>query len=309
MRLAAACALALVVRARTSAAEPRVVLVETDVPVPALGAQVELHSGGSVAVTRITNAGGPLAAKARTLLDAHDATLVVWVEAGATVPEAQRVYVVYVAGPWPDRALIELVRVDAATPPNELARIVALKIIGRLDTVLAPQTRRHDAAWRVAIGADVVTGGDRAPAAGPSLSIERRWRPRDLQFSAVVTARTLLASGIEAPRSTVSANDAGLGVAGGLGRGRWFVRAGASATVMWATATSSDGRRGSAVVAIPAVELGVGGRLHLATAEVGLMLGVEHALIRQRFLVDDMVAGDLGRARVMARVSIALPML
>lgn len=315
-----ACLCLLVTQA---AAEPRVVIVETPaVGLATLGAQVQLHGGRAIEIETVAEQPGiAIAGRARELVATRDATLVVWVETVETAPPdapQQRAYVVYVAGPWADRALIELVRVDASVPESELSRTIALKIVGLLDTALAPKPLgtalgvparelRADG-WRVAVGADVIASGDRSPAAGPSLTVEHRANVLALQVAGVLTLRTLLAGSIEQGNATVSIDDAGAVLAVEAGFAHWFARAGGGVTVLHATATTSDGDRGSATVTVPTAELGVGARLRLSSTELALLVGVDHAVIRQRFLVDDMVITDLGRIRAFGRVYISVPL-
>src|SRR5688572_28487705 len=113
-------ALVLTIVSSIAVADSRVVIIETDaLALPSLGTRIALHGAGTVDVRTLRDADpATLTARAPRILAEQDATLVVWVQAAT-----ERVYVVYVAGKWPDRALIELVRVDAATPASEVERL------------------------------------------------------------------------------------------------------------------------------------------------------------------------------------------
>ena len=302
---------AVVAVAATAAhAEPRVLIVETDaLALPALATRIALHVHADVRTARDADR-ATLHARAPQLLAEHAATLVVWID---TAPNG---YVVYVAGRWPDRALIELVRVDATTSSTEIERLVSLKIAGLLDAALSPQpaavTLGAPAAtprdrWWFALGADAALGtADRAVSAGPSIAGELRW-PGTWTLSARVAARVLWAGALERPRSTTSIDEYGLAARVELARGPWFAGTGLVGSLFAATASTSDGRRGSGYELVPTAELVVGVRLPVSASELVLSLGVEHAMIRQRFLVDGAVVGDLGRDRAVLRLAFALP--
>lgn len=111
---------AAILASRAAGAEPRVLIVETrDAPsLPGLAGQVQLHAGRAVAVTTTRapdeDALG-FAARAPQLVDEHDATIVVWVASIRGTGATERTFLVYAAGKWPGRAMIELVRLDAQT--------------------------------------------------------------------------------------------------------------------------------------------------------------------------------------------------
>lgn len=303
-------------------AEPRVVIVERpDVALPGLAVKVGLHGRERITLTTIAAPadGSPVATHASDIVVSHDATLVVWVEVAPITTEHRRTYIVYVAGRWPDRALIELVRVDAATPASELERIIALKVVGLLDFVLVP---RHTATalgvpsssllrvdqWRFGLGADaMMSTGDRGLAAGPALFVERRWRG-DWDVSVHAAARMLLAGTISQDIGVVSIDELGMATGIEVARSSVFAHAGLSGSLLRATAAAADGRRGSVVVAVPSIEVGVGLRVPMSGSELVLMVGFDHALIQQRFLVDGAVIADLGRERAIARLAVSLPL-
>src|SRR5688572_7044175 len=109
MRWALAAAM-IVAHATSAAADPAIVLVETrgTPALPALQSQVELHvSGRAPVVTRSARDADPLtyAEPAAELVAAGEAAIVIWI---APVDGG---FLVFAAGPWPGRALIELVRV------------------------------------------------------------------------------------------------------------------------------------------------------------------------------------------------------
>ena len=304
-----------------AAAQPRVVLVETrgGPALPALAAQLGVHAGG-VTIVRVDAEPLPLpeaAAQADALLAEHDAALVLWIGTVSSATGATTV-VVSAAGPRRDRALIELIRIDAAVPASELERTIALKVAGLLDAALSPRpaanalgaSPRIAARWRLALGAEAVAGGDRSLAAGPSLTGGRRWVHARWTIDAELAARWLVSGTIEGDGARVDVDEVAVLAGGSLGhtvgRTRVFAAARVGAALALADGASADGRTGSASVVIPVVALGVGVAVPLSASELVLGAGVQRALIRQRFLVDDTVAADLGTSGLTILAALAV---
>ena len=288
-----------------AAADSRVLLVETPA-LPSLGTRIVLHGAGDVDVRTIAASDLPAAAPA--LLAEHDAVLVLWVDA-----QQDRVFVVYAAGRSPDRAVIELVRIGADTPPSEIERIVSLKIIGLLDAVLAPEPvatvlgvpAASVNRWRLGVGITAAAGtADRALAIGPMLIAERRWDA----IAIGATARMLLANTVDDRIATTAIDEYGLAAGAELARGPAFATAGFAGTLLRARAATIDGRRGNATEIVPLLRAGVGVRLPLSAAQLVVGVDVEYSVIHQRFLVDGTVVADLGRVRGVASVAVSLPL-
>src|SRR6185295_20200877 len=143
---------------RLAAADPRIVLVETrGAPeLPALASQIELQAGRRVTVHAVSARQlDPMtyAEQASQLVAAGEASIVVWIAA------VDRGYLVFAAGGWPGRALIELVRVDAELGAAEIERTIALKIAGLLDA--APRAPIAAAVHAEPAGAPGVRAPDR----------------------------------------------------------------------------------------------------------------------------------------------------
>src|SRR5206468_486081 len=75
------------------------------------------------------------AGRAAAIVEGQD-RIVIW------IARAGDGYLVFAAGPWPDRALIELVRVDASIDATELERTLALKIAGLVDALEVLRTAK-----------------------------------------------------------------------------------------------------------------------------------------------------------------------
>jgi hypothetical protein len=303
--------------AASAAAQTRIVVMETpDVDLPALGTRIVMHGARGVEVITVREASVVgLPARAPEILTANDATLLVWVDAADA---DRRTLVVFVAGTWPDRALIELVRVDAATPPAEIERLVSLKVVGLLDSVLAPKQAATALGvaeadtpdrWRLALGFDTALGtADRAFAVGPLIAIERRWSGR-VPFGLHAGGRMLLASTVDNMMAATSIDEYMLHAGASITFDRaLFASASVIGTLLRAHAAVDDGRRGSVSELVPVVQVGVGARLALSTVELSIGLFFEHSGIRQRFLVDGSPVADLGRERGIARIALSVPL-
>jgi hypothetical protein len=320
----------VLVWSRVSGADPHVVIVEaSDSPaLPALPAQVTLHAGRPVTVTTARQRGESsttLAARASQIVVERDATIVVWV-ATLSQTDGARSFLVFAAGRWPGRALIELVRFDAATGAADVERTIALKIAGLLDSVTAPRPigaalgvpvdrTRGGPRWRV----DVVGGlvrelGDRAWDGRLELSVDRRLFEGPWRVAAGLGLHWQPGGTIDGSAGVVSIDEVGASLAITIERpfGAWtmFVRPRGIAPLLIAEGISRDDARGSANVVSPAVGLDVGIWWRLSDMlQVGVSVGLEAALIQQRFLVDGSVTADLDRARLRSGLglSIVLP--
>lgn len=320
---------AVIFASRAAGAESRVVIVETkDAPsLPGLVGQVQLHAGRDVAVTTIREPSEDslvLAARASQLVSEHDATIVVWVAAVSGEDASQRTFLVYAAGRWPGRALIELVQIDAQTPASEIERTVALKISGLFDTIVAPRPLGAalgiavDGGWRStwrleAAGSMVLEHGDRRAGGRLALAIDRRWSRGDWAVAAGLGAHWQPSGAIHGDAGVVSVDELGpdLFATGEHRLGSWilFGRPHLSGSLLLAGGTSRSGARGTATVFSPSVGLEVGARWALSdTIQLVLALGGDGALIRQQFLVDGAITADLGQARGTVTVGVSLPL-
>jgi hypothetical protein len=310
--------------ARVAGAEPRVVLVETkDSPqLPGLAAEVQLHAGRGVVVTTTRDAdegSTVFAARAAQLVAEQGATIVVWVSA-----VDERTFLVYAAGRWPGRALIELVRLDAATPPNEIERTVALKIAGLFDTILAPRPLGAalgvpiDAgwlsSWRLDVSGSIVAeAGDRSRDGRLAVAIDHRWSVDDWAIAAGLGAHWQPSGTIRGAGGTVSIEEVGpdVFVAGEHRLGAWtlFARPHLSASLLLADGTGRSGAHGSATVFSPSLGVDAGARWALSDmVELVLAVGFDDALIRQQFVVDGMITADLRNARASATLGVSVPL-
>jgi hypothetical protein len=326
-----ACALALcttlILIARDAGAGPRVVIVETrDAPaLPALAAQVQLHAGQAVSISTIrdpSEGSATFAARASQVVDEQDAAIVVWMAAVESEDASRRTFLVYAAGRWPGRALIELVRLDARTPPEEIERTIALKIGELVDAARAPRPlgaalgvpvdRSRPARWRLdLVGALVREAGDRRFDGRLAAVVDRCWSLRGWIVAAGIGPYWQPSSAIEAEAGRVALREVGLGlsVAGErrVGAGLVFVRPRASATLLLVDGTSTGGERGSADVFSPFLGIDMGARWLLSdTLQLVVAGGIEAALIQQRFLLDGRVAADLRRTRVALALGLSI---
>jgi hypothetical protein len=320
---------AVILASRAAGSEPRVVIVETkDAPsLPGLAAQVQLHAGRAVAVTTTQERSeGSLTftARASQIVDEHDATIVVWVAAIEGADASQRSFLVYAAGRWPGRALIELVRLDAQTPAGEIERTVALKISGLFDTIIAPRpigvalgvpvSGGWRSKWRLEVSGSIVReSGDRGADGRLALSIDRRWCRDDWTIAAGLGAHWQPSGAIHGDAGVVSINELGpeLFVTGGHRLGSWslFARPHLSASWLLADGTSRNGPRGSATVFSPSIGLDVGATWALSdTVELVIAVGADSAVIQQEFLVDGTITADLRHTRANVTLGVSIPL-
>jgi hypothetical protein len=308
-------------------AEPRVVLAETrDSPsLPTLVSQVEIHAAGRATIElRAARDSDPLtyAEEASRLVAAGEATIVIW------IARVDHGYLVFAAGRWPGRALLELVRVADTIDTAELERTIALKIAGLLDTLLVVEPSPRVALaiapvpvpprvqpvrrWRVEVAGFVARDPyERGIDGRAAIAVAGTWT-RGAWTVAPMLAGYYQPSGTiegETGRASIRELGAALGVEGGravrgvevLARARFAV-----GTVM-ATGESTDGRAGEATVYAPYLGLDLGVRRRLSDSIwVGGLAGVEVAMIHHEFLVDAETVIDLGRARLHVGVMFAI---
>ncbi|HUQ06562.1 MAG TPA: hypothetical protein VM261_28860 [Kofleriaceae bacterium] len=310
-----------------------IVIVETrGAPsLPTLASQLEVHGAGSASIeTRSERGADPIAfiGTASEIVARGDADLVVW------IAPTDGGYLVFAAGPWPDRALIELARLDAGIEPAELERTIALKVAGLLDTLRAqaqlpatptttttpatPATRAKAAAsardrrWRIeAAGLVARESHDRALDGRTALAVGRTWPMGTWELTPSLAGYWQPSGTIEGDGGRVAITELGAIVAieasRSLGAVDALVRPRLTLAVLRARGQSEDGRRGRATVPVPygGAELGV--RRTLAPAVwAGVVAGVEAAAIHQKFLVDDEAIADLGRIRLHVGVMLSV---
>ena len=316
--------------ARAAAAEPTVVLVETrgGPALPALASQVELHATRRAAVQTLDErAADPLtyAARAAQLVASGEASIVIW------IAKVDHGYLVFAAGRWPGRALIELVRADEAIEPAELERTIALKIAGLLDTLLAPEAGAR-AALGLPPGNEAVPGTQTRPArrwrievaalaarephergldGRTALSVGRAWAAGPWLLAPALAAHWQPSGTIERPGGFASLTELGAALAveadRGLGRLQIFARPRLVLAALLARGESADGRRGGATVQAPYAGVEVGARRGFSeAAQVGLVAGFEVAMIHHEFLIDRETVLDLGRARLHVGLSLTV---
>jgi hypothetical protein len=313
--------------ARTAYAEPGVVLVETrdSPPLPALASQVELHATHRASVQTLDErAADPMtyAARASQLVASGAASIVIW------IARVDHGFLVFAAGRWPGRAMIELVRVDEGIEPAELERTIALKIAGLLDTLLArqvsvraalgvgPGDARPGAAaparWRIEVAGLVVREPHQRRLDGrTALSVSRAWTAGAFRLAPTLAAHWQPSGTIEGAGGHASLIEFGSAVAVEAGRRlgplQVFARPRFAVAALLAKGESDDGRRGEATVLAPYIGLEVGARREISgSAWVGLTVGGELATIHHEFLIDDETILDLGRARFQVGLSLAV---
>jgi hypothetical protein len=307
-------------------ADVRVLIVETrGAPsLPGLAGQVRLHAGRSVDVTTVGEPNeDPLtfAGRASQLVGEHGTTIVVWITT-ADDTKASRTFLVFAAGRWPGRALIELIRLDAQTPPSEVERTVALKIAGLFATITAPRpvaaalglpVVEPRPRWFIEVSGSLVREvGDRRLDGRLALSAARRWAWEDLQIAVGLGAHWQPSSAINGDAGVVSIDELGpdlLAVAEHR-RGRWslLARPRVSASLLRAIGSDRDDGRGSATVFSPSVGLDVGARRSVGQVDLTLAVGLDAALIHQQFLIDGEIAADLRRIRGQLSVGVSIPL-
>jgi hypothetical protein len=317
----------LVAIAAPARAEPRVVLAETrDAPaLPTLVSQVEIHAAGRATVElRAARDSDPLtyAEEASRLVAAGEATIVIW------IARVDHGYLVFAAGRWPGRALLELVRVADTIDTAELERTIALKIAGLLDTLLAvepsprvalaiapmpvPARVRPVRRWRLEVAGFAARDPSERGIDGRAAIAVASARTRGAWSIAPMVAGYYQPSGTidgETGRASIRELGAALGVEGGrelrgieaFGRARFALGA------LMASGESADGRAGSATVYAPYLGLDLGMRRRVSDSIwIGVLGGVEVAMIHHEFLVDAETVIDLGRARLHVGVTFAI---
>lgn len=297
--------------ARLAAADPRIVLVETrGAPeLPALASQIELQAGRRVTVRAVSARQlDPMtyADQASRLVAAGEASIVVWIAA------VDHGYLVFAAGGWPGRALIELVRVDADLGAAEIERTIALKIAGLLDAMLA----------RGSVGAALGVGGavrsrwtieaagavarephERGYDGRAALGGSRTWWSDAWRVGPALTAYWQPSATIDGARGRATLTEIGAAAAFDVGRDvgavELVLRTRLVGAGLVSAGTSRDGRHGEVTVLTPYV--GVEGRLQRAISEtvsLGVAIGCDVALIHRALVIDDATIVDVGRARV-----------
>jgi hypothetical protein len=324
--------------AASAIAEPRVVLVETrdSPPLPALASQVELHATRRATVQTLAERGAdPLtyAERAAQLVASGAGAIVVW------IARVDRGFLVFAAGPWPGRALIELVRIDAKIEPAEIERTIALKIAGLLDTLLVPgvsaaealgvvpgegqpdesrpgpvrsRAARRPARWQIEVAALLAREPhERASDGRTAVAVSRAWVAGAWAFAPTLAVHWQPSGTIDGTGGSAELTEVGaaLAVEGSreLGPIQAFVRPRLVLAALLARGESSDGRSGEETVLAPytGIELGVRRRIGEA-AWVGITGGVDLAMIHHEFLIDREVILDLGRARMHVGLSLTV---
>lgn len=308
--------------AGVAAAGPSVIVVQTrDAPVlPSLPAQLALHAPQVAVELRVERDADPLtfAGRASQLVEGQD-RIVIWI---ARVGDG---YLVFAAGPWPDRALIELVRVDAAIEPTELERTLALKIAGlaeALDALRAARPGPIDVAPapRSAPARTIVmevAGGlahdahERGSDPRATIGVGWRWRSGPWIATAGIAAYWQPSATVIGAHGRVSVTELGIGLAPelayDLGRVSLLGRASLSLAALNARGESDDGRRGRATPIGASAGLAFGARLSLSpSAALGFSIGLEAASPRQELSVDEDVVVDAGRFRLASALALTV---
>lgn len=313
--------------ARAAHAEPTVLLVETrdSRPLPALASQVELHATRRASVQVLAErAADPLtyADRAAQLVASGAAAIVIW------TARTDRGLLVFAAGRWPGRAMIELVRVDGAIEPAEIERTIALKIASLLDTLLAPRVSvraalgmdsearpgepRPEPRWRIEVAGLVAREPhERGFDGRTALSVSRAWGIGGWTFAPTLAAHWQPSGTTEGVRGHASLTEVGSALAVEAGRAlgplQVFARPRFVLAALVARGESRDGRRGGATVLAPYGGLELGARYRLSEpAWVGLTGGCDLAMIHHELLIDDETILDLGRARLHVGLSLTV---
>jgi hypothetical protein len=311
--------------ARAAYAEPGVVLVETrgSPALPALASQVELHATHRASVQTLDErTADPMtyAERASQLVASGTASIVIW------IARVDHGFLVFAAGRWPGRAMIELIRVDEAMEPAELERTIALKIAGLLDTLLEPKVSVRAALgvgpgearpgararWQIEVtGLVAREPHERRLDGRTALSVSRAWTAGAWIFAPTLAAYWQPSGTIEGAGGHASLIELGSAVAVEAGRGlgplQVFARPRFAVAALLAKGESEDRRRGEATVLAPYIGLEVGARRAISeSAWVGLTIGGELATIHHEFLIDNETILDLGRARLHVGLSLAV---
>ncbi|MBX3158689.1 MAG: hypothetical protein KF773_22160 [Deltaproteobacteria bacterium] len=297
-------------------AEPRVIVVETrDAPVlPTLVPQVEVHASGRATVGAVVEReADPLtfAERATAMVAAGEAAIVVW------LARVDGGYLVFAAGRWPGRALLELVRVDEALGASEIERTIALKVAGLLDVLLAAPSApagearaalggvRHGAAnvgarWRIEVSGQLARepherGADPRTVVG----IGRAWRRGGWTLAPSVAGYWQPSGAIDGATGRATVTEVGAAIAVEAARGPVFARPRVVLGALRAEGESGDGRAGRATLFAPYAGLEVGVRREISeAAALGVVAGGEVAWRHHELAVDDRVVVDVGRARL-----------
>lgn len=318
MRCAAWIVLLWAMVAGAEPAEPTIVLVETrGAPsLPALASQVEIHAGRRAVVQTLAAPDrDPMtyADSAAELVASGGATVVVWI---APVDHG---FLVFAAGGWPGRALLELVRVDADLGSAEIERTVALKIAGLLDAVLAPHSPvraiavpRPAGVWRIEVDGVVAREPhERGYDGRVALAAGRAWPSGRWTIAPVLAGYWQPTGAIDGQRGRASITELGavlaLEAARELEPFQLFARPRLTAGVLAAHGESGDGRRGDAVVFAPYAGAEAGVRRRVAEhLQLGLAIGSEVALIHHRLTIDNQTVVDIGLVRLHVGVSLTM---
>ncbi|MFN0245365.1 MAG: hypothetical protein ACKV2T_00570 [Kofleriaceae bacterium] len=307
------CILCLLVH--IAAADPRVLVVETrgSPDLPTLASQLELHVAARASIVVEREPGiDPLtfADRASRRVAARDASVVVW------LAPVDRGYVVFAAGSWPGRALIELVHIDGALDSTEIERTIALKIAGLVDALLAtpePSTSKlalglappvRDRWWTIEVAGVLARESfERGVDGRTSLAIGHVWRRDRWSVSPQLGGYWQPSGVIDAMAGRVSVVElgasAGVELAHDVGTFGAFVRPQFVMATMLARGASTDGRQGEATLVAPYASIEVGARrLISSSAWLGLVGGVDVATIRHELQVDGQTVVDLGRVRL-----------
>jgi hypothetical protein len=316
---------ALTLFARLAASDPRVVIVETqDGPaLPALATQVQTYAGRSIAVSTVRDDGtsSTFASRASRVVEERDATVVVWVAVVAADVGGDRTFLVYAAGRWPGRALIELVRIDGRTEPGDVERTIALKIAALLDAVTAVRPMgaalgvpTNHTRWRADVAGSIVhEAGDRDWDGRLSMGVDRRSRFGDWSLAIGIGSHWQPSSTIEGERGYVSLDEVGLelNIAAERTFGSWtlFGRPHVSGSLLIARGTSVDGPTGSATLFSPSAGVDVGARWSVSdTIQLVVACTLDVAWFQQRLLVDGVVTADLQYARFGLALGLSIPL-
>jgi hypothetical protein len=302
----------LLLVARLAGADPRVVLVETGgaPELPALASQIELQAGRRVTVRAVAARQiDPMtyADQASQLVASGEASIVVWIAA------VDRGYLVFAAGGWPGRALIELVRVDAELGAAEIERTIALKIAGLLDAMLAPRggvgaVLRVGAiarsGWTIeAAGALAREPHERGYDGRAALGVSRAWSRDAWRVGPALTAYWQPSGTIDGPRGRATLTELGAAAAFDVGRNvgavELVLRTRLVAAGLVSDGTSRDGRHGQVTVLTPYVGVEAGVQRAISeTVSLGVAIGCDVALIHRELVIDDATIVDVGRARM-----------
>lgn len=330
MRVRSATWLVLAI-AHAAHAEPRVILVETrDSPaLPALASQVELHATRRISVQSLDErTADPLvyAERASQLVASGAAALVIW------IARVDHSLLVFAAGRWPGRAMIELVRVDDGIEPAELERTIALKIAGLLDVLLAPEASVRAAlgvpsaaypeqrgpprggphGWRIEVAGLVAREPhERGLDGRSSLAASRAWAAGPWLIAPTLAAHWQPSGAIDGAGGRASLTELGAALAVEAGREigpiQVFARPRLVLAALAATGESSDGRRGAATVLAPYGGLELGARRRIsASAWAGAVAGCDLAMIHHVFRIDAETIVDVGRARLHVGLSLTV---